>query len=253
MAAPRGRDPGVAAADGRGEGAMHPPGQPAPPLGDCEVRGEVLAGDEMIADRLIIETCFFAERNDELLAEAIDKFKQNYTNMENLLNCDGRKFKATIKGIQCEGEVSVVDGCVFLCQNKVEGASCSDKRGYKFSWKVATGSSDELSFNGVGMFSLPPRTASEIAEYKDFQVGDKISKGDCTWNVIFRSGKLLVCENEGGNATHNYTCDELYNSGWRLVAEPEPEDDSIVELTIEEIAEKFGINPDKIRIKKQEE
>ena len=47
MAAPRGRDPGVAAADGRGEGALHPPGQPAPPLGDCEVHGKAMDGNEI--------------------------------------------------------------------------------------------------------------------------------------------------------------------------------------------------------------
>lgn len=173
--------------------------------------------------------------------------------MENLLNCDGRRFEATINGVKCGGKIRVENGYVYLCQNQIDGYDCKDKYGYKYSYRVEDGSEQGLKKECVDTFHLMPMTASEIAEYKDFQVGNKISKGGCTWNVIFRSGKLLVCENEDGNATYNYTCDELYNSGWRLVAEPEPEDDSIVELTIEKIAEKLGINPDKIRIKKQEE
>ena len=65
-------------------------------------------------------------------------------------------------------------------------------------------------------------TASEIEAYKDWQVGDKITKSGMTMEVIFRSGKLVVCELANGAASFNYTCDELYNFGYRLVADPEP-------------------------------
>ena len=94
-------------------------------------------------------------------------------------------------------------------------------------------------------------TASEIEAYKDWQVGDKITKSGMTMEVIFRSGKLVVCELANGAASFNYTCDELYNFGYRLVADPEPEDDK-VELTLDEIAKKVGISVEKLRIKKEE-
>lgn len=93
-------------------------------------------------------------------------------------------------------------------------------------------------------------TAAEIEAYKDWQVGDKVTDGIRAWEVIFRSGELVVCKNECDQATSNYTCDELYNSGCRLVADPEPEDET-VELTMDEIAEKVGIPVEKLRIKKE--
>lgn len=160
--------------------------------------------------------------------------------MENLLKCDGRRFKATIKGIQCEGKISVIDGSVFLCQNKIEGDFCSDKLGYKYSWGVSEGSMEQLAKNDVYLFSLSPRTAAEIEAYKDWHVGDKMTQNGETMEVIFRSGKLVVCELRTGEASNNFTCDELYDDGWRLVADQEPEDET-VELTMDEIAKKVGI------------
>lgn len=66
---------------------------------------------------------------------------------------------------------------------------------------------------------LSPSTPAEIEAYKDWTVGDKMKKGGKVWEVIFRSGKFVVCVNSSGSATANYTCEELYNDGWRLVAE----------------------------------
>lgn len=96
-----------------------------------------------------------------------------------------------------------------------------------------------------------PTTASEIEAYKDWQVGDKIAKAEGEMEVIFRSGELVICKFRKGYASPNYTCDELYDAGWRLVADPEPEDET-VELTMDEIAKKVGVPVEKLRIKKEE-
>ena len=171
--------------------------------------------------------------------------------MENLLNCNGRRFRANIKDEQCEGKIRVEDGFVYLCQNKRDGKICRDKLGYKYSWVVGDGSDEYIDGNFVTDFHLLGVTAAEIEAYKDWQVGDKITNGYVTWEVILRSGKLVVCEREDGCASTNYTCNELYDAGWRLVANPAPEDDT-VELTMDEIAAKVGVPVDKLRIKKEE-
>lgn len=40
-----------------------------------------------------------------------------------LLKCHGRKFRAKINDVECEGKIVVEDGCVFLCQNNQDGLS----------------------------------------------------------------------------------------------------------------------------------
>lgn len=162
--------------------------------------------------------------------------------MENLLKCNGRRFRAKIEGVKCDGKICVEDGLVYLCQNEKDGKSCYNKFGYKYSWVMPSPSVSELE--------LYSPTAAEIEAYKDWQVEDKMSRNGMMWKVIFRSGKLVVCEKEDGRASTNYTCDELYDEGFRLVAEPEPEDET-VELTLDQIADKLGVEPGKLRIKKE--
>ena len=53
-----------------------------------------------------------------------------------LLQCDGRRFRAKIEGATCEGIISIEDGLLFLCQNNECGAIAKDKKGFKFSWRV---------------------------------------------------------------------------------------------------------------------
>ena len=172
--------------------------------------------------------------------------------MENLLKCDGRRFRARIGNVECEGKVRVEDGTVFLCQNNKDGADCKDKSGYRYSWQVylLEDGSIDLTYSVKSFTLLSPTTAAEIDAYKDWQVGDKITKSGATMEVILRSGKVVVCEHGNGIASSNYTCDELYDGGWRLVADPEPEDET-VELTLDQIADKFGTEPSKLRIKKK--
>ena len=167
--------------------------------------------------------------------------------MENLLNCKGKRFRAVIGDKEVEGKIQVEEGCVYLCQDKKCGAGCEDKLGYKGSWRVAYGSMYDLVREGVEDFQLVDISPSE---YKDWQVGDKVLQedakdGDSYGEVIFRSGELVVLKFRSGNASGNFTCDELFRIGFRLVEEKE----DVIELTLDDVAKMKGVSVDRIRIK----
>lgn len=176
--------------------------------------------------------------------------------MENLLNCNGLRFSAKIKDEGVTGIITVEDGYVYLCQDKLDGKDCIDKKGYKYSWSVKDGSKESLSNNSVRKFKIIDWSEEEIEKYKDWRVGNVVKlldeyekEFDELYEVIFRSGELVVLKNKDGEATGNYTCDQLYKYGYRLVPPKIEEDEEEVILTKEDIAEKFGIPVDKIRIK----
>lgn len=165
--------------------------------------------------------------------------------MENLFKCNGRRFRAKINGAECVGRIRVEYGRVFL-----DG---KDKLGFNYYWGVGDGCEYSLSANNVTDLQLLGMTATEIDAYKDWQVGDKVSRPDVdgpdVMEVILRNDKVVICEDAEERAAV-FTCNELYNEGYRLVADPEPDDDT-VELTLDQIADKFGIETDKLRIKKR--
>ena len=170
--------------------------------------------------------------------------------MENLLQCKGKKFKAYICDKQTEGRIQIEDERVFLCQNMIDGANCKDKLGFKYSWSVGDGSIILLDQNNVSNLSISPSSKEEAESFKNWQVGDKLVSGSNIWEVIFRAGELVVCKREEDKATFNYTCDELYRLGFRLVYEPDPESE-IVEVTMDEIAKMKGIPVERLHIKKE--
>lgn len=172
--------------------------------------------------------------------------------MKNLLNCRGRQFRCKIYGELAEGKIQVEHGRVYLCQNVMNGGECEDKFGYLYSWNVLSGSKEDFEkwVISVSDFRLLPMSAEEIEEYKDWQVGDKITKGRDVFEVIFRSGEVVILKNNDGLAEGPFTCDEIYNDGCRLVAEPAPESDDSVEVSMAEVAEKLGVPVEKLRIKK---
>ena len=49
---------------------------------------------------------------------------------------DGTTFKGVIKGIKCEGRLTVEYGRSYFCTNDsaLNGSNCDDKKGYKYSW-----------------------------------------------------------------------------------------------------------------------
>lgn len=156
----------------------------------------------------------------ELLPKSTIKVYNLPTLPENLLNYAGYKFTCDIGDIKdIEGEVQVQESRVFLCQNMKNGANAANKRGYKYSWDVCRGTADDLRQTGV--FNLKLHLIA-VDTYKDWKVGDKIVlDGFCGGKaeIIFRSGELVIFKLKNaiyGGVSLNYTCDELYNKGWRL-------------------------------------
>ena len=92
-------------------------------------------------------------------------------------------------------------------------------------------------------------TAEQIEDYKNWQIGDKITDGIETLEVIFRGGELVVCKDSDDDASSNYTCNELHKLGYRLVVKPEKED--IIEVTMDEIAKMKGVPVEHLHIKKE--
>lgn len=168
--------------------------------------------------------------------------------MENLLNCNCRKFSCYIRDNKAEGLIRVEDGEVFLCQNVNNGKNCKNKLGYAFSWNVSKGTREDLKENSVKDLIIKPAPKELIESYKDWQVGERVKNksSESELEVIFRYGELVICKDMRGCATGNYTCDELYNEGYRLVVK----EDLPVEVTIDEIAKWKGVDPSAIKVKK---
>lgn len=198
-----------------------------------------------------VEACAkFAEQLGKIMKP------QQANDTMDLFKCDGRRFKAVINHLSCQGKVRVEDGEVYLCQNKKEGSRCKNTFGYLYSWRVSD--RGEIYFDDptiqVKNFRLTDMTAEEIETYKDWQVGDKVRNllfGD-EMDVIFRSGELVVCKSRRGTASHNFTCKELYDRGYRLVADPVKEEPEIVEMSVPEIEKELGMKAGTLRIKKDE-
>lgn len=174
--------------------------------------------------------------------------------MKNLLHCDGILFVSRIKGEQVSGRITVEDGYAYLCQDIFEGKNCRNKRGYKYSWFVGEGGENDLEINSVSEFRLTGLDEGAIEAFKDWWVGDKIGIKDDNqlFEVIFRSGELVVLkELKNGTTSQTTTIDDLYSMGCRIVPpDVKDDDEEIKELTMDEIAEKFGLPVDKIRVKK---
>lgn len=137
-----------------------------------------------------------------------------------LTKCRGFAFKAKIHGTQCEGRIQSERNLVFLCQDRIDGAECQDRLGFKYSWGILDGSKEDMKRTFVTDFEIIPR---DPETYKEWQVGDSLLNEDISSSgelpdgrVIFRSGEFVVIADWQGNAIP-YTCDELYDEGYRLV------------------------------------
>ena len=187
--------------------------------------------------------------------ESIKPIKKNV--MKDLLSCEGRRFRCKIDGTLATGIIRVVDKCVYLCQNEKNGFHSIDKKGYKYAWCVYSGTEADFARPNVRVtdFRVIPITAEEIEAYKDWQVGDRLRKKDGssrTIDVIFRFGELIVGKFiDTRRALTNYTCDELYEDGFRLIVDPAPEEE-IVEVTMDEIAKLKGVPVERLRVKKED-
>lgn len=73
-----------------------------------------------------------------------------------------------------------------------------------------------MAKNNVTDFHLIPLSPSEIVAYKDWVEGDRVSDGSTFMFVVAREGDLVTCEVIKSHDRLTYTCDELYDAGFRL-------------------------------------
>lgn len=130
---------------------------------------------------------------------------------EFLRKCFGLRFWATLNNKPQEGIIKVMSDCVMLCYGDKD-------YGRLFTFERR----DTLSLSAKSFRMLPsdfeivPR---DPETYKDWLVGDKVESmlADPGGEVIFRSGRLVVLGSDDGWAREAFTCDELYENGYRLV------------------------------------
>jgi len=155
------------------------------------------------------------------------------------------------------GKISIdTDGNVVICQNVLDGYSISDKLGYTYSYLLFYGSS--------GINAGQHHAVAEVFIKRSIEhvVEGDIVHSDCNeyhrvlgicGQVVFLSSSeydledvpsLEEAEAEGAH----FSIYELKDNDWTLVQE-ESHDDEVVEYTLEDVAEKMGVDVKKLRIK----
>ena len=139
---------------------------------------------------------------------------------EFLRKCHGLRFRATCGNKPQEGIIKVMSEGVVLCYSE-------EDPGYLATF----GRRDTLSFSKQ-TFSILPSDFEIIPRdpetYKDWQVGDHVAMPDFDNDndnnnviIIFRAGELVVFKRPTGDGRWEgyspYTCEELFEKGWRLV------------------------------------
>lgn len=154
---------------------------------------------------------------------------------EELLKCDGRKFKAEIKGVECEGVITVQNGDVYLCQNERNGAACTDKKGYKYSW----GYMDKYGWtdSSVQYFSLLEPT------YPKVMLVSYLNNGKGVHRVVFmeKNGKYLAWEDAETMEEAERTTEVVSWDYAKDIEEPSPFEKELEELNkkVAELSERI--------------
>lgn len=123
-----------------------------------------------------------------------------------LTKCNNCRFRAEISNTE------PVSGRIVVDKSKVY---LMDENG-NYIGLLSLDSEELMCFNGCGFtdFEIVPR---DPETYRDWQVGDTIEYSDnySTGRIIFRGGDFVAADIEG--TCNCYTCDELFNEGYRLV------------------------------------
>lgn len=117
----------------------------------------------------------------------------------------------------------------FICQNFKSGVSATEKLGYEHSWKL----DNNFYEQDVTNLRLVEKTLDDI------EVGDKITRDGIVWEILFRSGELVIPISNLFNAGSNHTISGLKRAGWK-VKQPELEVPAPIKMTVAEIAKKLG-------------
>lgn len=170
--------------------------------------------------------------------------------MKDLLNCDGKRFKATIIKTPCKGVISVEKNKVYLCQDKMDGEGCLDKKGCNYSWVVNGGTAKDLNMFSVSNFELIPEEPKE---------GDYVYVSTTNPLCEDKIKRIFIAKAKGYSICVDISSEKEYARGdfflvsvWDYMR-PITEEDLIVEISKEEalqiIAENKGVKAEHLRIK----
>lgn len=165
--------------------------------------------------------------------------------MVSLLGCDGKRFAAEIQGDLCEGIISVEGKQVFLCQNVRDGLSCSDRKGFRYSW----------------CYQFENGTFSEGV--KEFRLLDEVQEGDWVYVsntepecrgkekriFITKVGPLAICVTEGYESQYLKEKDLSQCFAWKYFR-PIPTFEVTMEEALRIVAEHKQVPVEQLRIRK---
>ena len=131
---------------------------------------------------------------------------------EFLRKCHGLRFKAERNGNDIEGIIKVEKDGIALFY----GEETLDNFDYFHrECGVRLVSATGFDWRGITDFEIVPRDPDT---YKDWQVGDVFISNDRKHIILFRCGEVVTYKERGSiYCSALYTCDELFNSGCRLV------------------------------------
>lgn len=136
-------------------------------------------------------------------------------------------------------KVSIDDNGVFyICQNYIDAADTNDKLGYKYSYLV------------LSMSCLTNLRTLDKTNLEEMEVGDIVLDNDDDERKVLAvcGDAFLPSTTDLIRAIHWYSFQEAKEQGWKFKQET-PQEETIVELTREEIADKFNIPVKSLRIK----
>lgn len=161
---------------------------------------------------------------------------------------DGMRVKGKVYGEDFEGMLRIDEvGWVYVCQNVSEGSYADDLKGYEYSRCLCRKNDD---FEHWDEYITDLESIDEPTELRAMKVGDiVIDEFDDKRKVLEVLTNTFMCSfvNDFTQILGWYTFEEGEKQGWKIKGQEEEE---TVELTHEEIAEKFGVDVDKLRIRK---
>lgn len=164
----------------------------------------------------------------------------------------GMKVWCEIHGTEIKDVKISIDegGAAYVCQNVVPGVNAQNKLGYKYSWVFADKDEDIEEWE-CGVKNL--RTAEKtLDDFSTLEIGDVLVDRDGDERTILDvREKIVGLSTLGDGERFGVFCTkaELDNLGYKL--KEEPKEDEAVELTMDEIAKRFGIDVEKLKVKKQ--
>ena len=123
-----------------------------------------------------------------------------------LSKCNNCRFRAKVDGKEVEGRIAVDGDYLRFFYDNGDIYSIH----IPFYWEHG-------KVDYFDDFEIVPR---DPETFKDWQVGDRVGDNkhrNASREVIFRSGELVVMKTDANTACSNYTCDELFGCGYRLV------------------------------------